>query len=69
MKKRFVFLKVPLGVLIIDRKTATWALVSGKVTIDYGSVRSRPEYMRYLPGRAVSSFQRSYDAGNTDGSD
>jgi hypothetical protein len=52
-KKRYVFIKSALGVVIIDRRAHTWTLTSGKCVIDYGTCRGRPDYLHYLPGRAV----------------
>ena len=63
MNKRYRSVKVPLGVLQIDRKCGTWALVCGAVTLDYGTVQARPEYVHYLPGRLSGGILRNgFDA-------
>ena len=56
-KKRYVFIKSALGVVIIDRRAHTWTLTSGKRVIDYGNIRGRPEYLQYLPGRVAERVE------------
>ena len=69
MNKRYRRIVVPLGVLQIDRKCGTWSLTSGAVTIDYGTMQARPEYVHYLPGRTAGGILRNgFDAsGMRDG--
>lgn len=56
MKKRYATMKVPLGFLVIDRRTRSWVLLAsmhaGARVLDYGTCAARPEYVHYLPGRA-----------------
>ena len=56
-KKRYVFIRSALGIVIIDRKANTWTLTSGKRVIDYGNCHNRPEYLQYLPGRSVERVE------------
>ena len=48
MVKRYVMKRVPLGVLIIDRRAGSWALCSGRTVIDYGKLRDTA-WTRYTP--------------------
>ena len=65
---RYRRVNVPMGMLVIDRRNATWALCKGKVIIDWGRVRDRPDYVQYLPGRLLSHSER-YARACVDGGD
>jgi hypothetical protein len=58
-KKRYHVFHGPMGTVVIDRRANSWTLLSGRVVLDYGTCRGRPEYVHYLPGRAVERAERS----------
>jgi hypothetical protein len=54
-KKRYYVTRTAIGVMIIDRRSKSWTLMSGRTVLDYGTCAGRPEFIHYLPGRVVES--------------
>jgi hypothetical protein len=57
MRKRYYYLRVPMGIVVLDRVSRTWSLCTGRIVLDYGRMRDTT-WTRYLPGRAIAQVGR-----------